>query len=197
MKHHAALVSVVLCSCGSPDPERAAPATAVTYSVPVDASAEAERGVDARLDAPPPLSPLEWFNNLSGRLNITLSEEPVAVSQRIVNRRAPSTARIRAIDLDMSVLETGKFRDLTDAEWAQVVVAEPTIRMRSLTKKVVTHRAPDGRAFTVRDLVTAILETERKTRGGSDWLGGIDVHHRYFQFIERGSDGVWTVSWGS
>jgi hypothetical protein len=29
------------------------------------------------------------------------------------------------------------------------------------------------------------------------WLGGVDVHHVFFEGIKLGDDGVWGTGWGS
>lgn len=143
---------------------------------------------------------LRFFNSLSGRLHIELSEPPQPYSARMLNLTAPPTARIQSVSLDMKGRvdpETGKFTDLTDSEWNRVVLRSPLIRMRGETERAVEHRAADGVAFTVRDLAAAIRETERQTRGDTEWLGGIDVHHVYFEGIELEDDGVWAIRWGS
>jgi len=60
---------------------------------------------------------------------------------------------------------------------------------------VVVHRAPSAGAFTVRDLLAAVEETERRTRAQSEWFGGVDIHHCFFQGIEVDDQGVWRISW--
>jgi len=150
---------------------------------------------------------LRFFNKLSGRLNIRLSEPPQPFSERLLNQVAPPSARIVEVSLAMQVLEDSEQgdlcdladpRDLTEEEWNRVVLRTPVIRMRGENgKEVVEHRAPDGLAFTVRDLAAAVAETERQTRGGTEWYGGIDVHHVYFEGIELEEDGVWFIAWGS
>jgi hypothetical protein len=143
---------------------------------------------------------LRFFNSLSGRLVIELSEPPQPVSPGMLNLASPPTARLRSLSLVMQVLvdvESAELRDLTDSEWNRVVLRSPVIRMRGEEESVVEHRAVEGTAFTVRDLAAAIAETERQTRGQTEWLGGIDVHHIYFEGIELEEDGVWFISWGS
>jgi hypothetical protein len=56
--------------------------------------------------------------------------------------------------------------------------------------------APDGATFTIRDLAAAIAKTERESRERGEWLGGIDVHHIFFEGLSFDDD-VWTISWGS
>jgi hypothetical protein len=151
---------------------------------------------------------LRFFNRLSGRLDIRLSEPAVPVAPGWLNLKAPASARVEDVSFTLQFAEDCDEdtpwdllpdpRDLTEAEWSRVVLRASSIHMRGENdEEVVEHRAPDGRAFTVRDLAAAIAETERRTRGGTLWEGGIDVHHIYFEGIELEDDGVWFIGWGS
>lgn len=142
---------------------------------------------------------LAFFNNLSGRLRIELDPPAAAFVPHMLNLAAAPGARITALRLEMNVLEDVDVRPLTDDEWARVVIHAPRLRMVSCESENVetSHQPPDGAAFTVRDLARAIEETERRGRGESEWLGGIDVHHVYFEGIEEDDGGVWYVNWGS
>jgi hypothetical protein len=142
---------------------------------------------------------LDFFNALSGHLDVTLTEPAKPLSEHVMNLQAAPTAQIASIALRLSVYQPDKdekFRDLTDDEWQRVVLCAASIRMCGETDKIVEHAAPAG-AFTVRDLAAAIAETERQGRGDSNWLGGIDVHHVFFEGIEQNDDGVWAIRWGS
>lgn len=155
-----------------------------------------------RMDEPatgdPGRSNLEFFSNLSATLEVELTEpaEPVA---NLANLAAKPEAEIVDVRLCAQVFEEKEqdFRDLTEEELALVVLAEPRIRLRGEAADVIEHEAPDGRSFTVREMLAAIEETERRTRGNSEWLGGIDVHHCFFEGIYQAEDGVWQIEWGS
>src|SRR5262249_9943697 len=111
---------------------------------------------------------LRFFNDLSGTLDIRLSEPAQPISPGMLNLAASPTARIESVSFAMRVfvdLETDEFRELTESEWSRVVLRSPVIRMCGEDGEAVEHRAPDGTAFTVRDLAAAIAETERQTRG--------------------------------
>jgi hypothetical protein len=137
---------------------------------------------------------LEFFNRLSGRLEIELTEKPQPITPKLHNVAASPSAKIVRLSLRMQVWEGKDFRELTDAEWSRVVLRAPSIRLRNArTQEVVEAR--DG-VFTVRDLAAAIEETERRSRGTTEWFGGIDVHHRFFEGI-RDVGGVWEIDWGS
>lgn len=141
---------------------------------------------------------LEFFNRLSGELEIELTEAPERIAD-LANLAAPPTARLVSVALRLEVFEDDDFRPLTADELGRVVLRTPRIRMRSyqLEKVVVEHEAPAGARFTVADLGAAVEATERRTRGDTEWFGGIDVHHIFFEGIELGDDGVWMIWWGS
>jgi|GEM_PF-1560676 len=149
---------------------------------------------------PRELPGLGFLNQLSGTLRIELSEPARPVSERVMNLVADQTATIKSMSLALTVfLRPSKtFRELTDEELAYVVVAEPRLRLCGEgSDEPVEHQAPNGVAFTVRDLVDAIVTTERQSRAASNWMGGIDVHHIFFEGIGRNEDGTWSISWGS
>ena len=139
---------------------------------------------------------LEFFNELSGKLKIELSEPSREITESLHNRAAPPTASIVSVRLDASVFERDDFRPLTEAELGQIVLTESEIRMAG-RGDVVVHRAPAGGVFTVRDLLAAVEETERRTRAQAEWFGGVDIHHCFFEGIELDDQGVWRISWGS
>jgi hypothetical protein len=139
---------------------------------------------------------LQFFNQLSGSLHIQLSQPAEPIAEGLVNLKAPPAATIESLSLQMSVFEDDDLRDLTAEEWDRVVLEAPTITLRSLGEPV-THAAPNGRHFTVRALVAAVEETERRTRHQSEWFEGIDVHHCFFEGIRKSRDGVWSIRWGS
>ena len=141
---------------------------------------------------------LDFFNALSGWLDIALSEPAQPISKGMQNLAASPSARVERVSLTMRVLEDKGLRNLTDEEWTRVVLRTPVIRMCGNDGKcVVEHGAPNGAAFTVRDLAAAIAETETQTRGETKWFGGIDVHHIYFEALTLDKDGVWFIEWGS
>ena len=143
-------------------------------------------------------SGLDFFNRISGTLEIELSE-PAKPVGNLLNVAASPDAEICSIKLRPYFIEedADDGRDLTPDELALVVIPQPTIRLRGEGGSVVEHQAPNREHFTVADLLQAIEETERRTRGESEWLGGVDVHHIYFEGIAKDSDGSWMILWGS
>jgi hypothetical protein len=143
---------------------------------------------------------LQFFCKLSGRLEIQLSEPAQKITPRLENLAAPASAKLLDLTVEFTVFERDArtFRDLTPEEWERVVIVAPSIRMRGgRSNVVVEHRPENGASFTVRELAAAVAETERQARGQSEWFGGIDVHHVYFEGISLDDDGVWDIRWGS
>ncbi|EYF07290.1 hypothetical protein [Chondromyces apiculatus] len=129
-------------------------------------------------------------------LRIRLSEPTEQIAEGLMNQKASPTATIKSLKLHPSVFENDDLRDLTPEEMDQVAFDEPEIRLRGYGDEV-RHRAPDGKRFTVRDLIAAIEATELKTRHQSEWFEGIDTHHTFFEGIRQQEDGSWKIRWGS
>ncbi len=64
-----------------------------------------------------------------------------------------------------------------------------------------TFSAPDEhpQGFTASQLLDAILEVEQIVRPKTEWFGGIDAHHIYFEGLhpEEKNDNCFVVMWGS
>lgn len=129
------------------------------------------------------MTKIEFFDNVSGRLEIHEDSD---------GEFSDCELRANAIDT-----KTKNFRRLTAAELDSVVFRGKQIRLRGMAGKVVSHDAPNGEFFTVRDMLHAVEETERRTRGQSDWFGEVDFIHIFFEGIRLADDGVWDITWGS
>jgi hypothetical protein len=145
---------------------------------------------------------LHFFNRLACTLRIKLGEEPSQVAPNMINLKATKTATITNISITTQVVEGDcedqQYRDLTEAEWNRVIFRGAVLRLRGEgSKRVLEHSAPDGASFTVRDLIAAILETERQTRPETQWCGGIDIHHIFFSGITGEKGGVRDICWDS
>ncbi len=140
---------------------------------------------------------LAFFNALSGILRIELTEPAQQAAPHLLNLVAPPAARIAALRFDAKVFEGGEGRPLTEGELASIAFASPQIRLRGDTGEEVAHEAPNGQHFTVRDLIRAVELTELRTRDRSEWLGGVDVHHIFFEGLHLEADGTWAIGWGS
>jgi len=101
------------------------------------------------------------------------------------------------MDVNIYVDKLEDFRNLTDVERNMVVLRKPSVKLKGEAGIVVEHQAPNGKHFTLTDLVAAVVETERRTRLQSEWLDGIDAHHVYFEGVIPQKDGSWRICWGS
>jgi len=141
------------------------------------------------------------FNNLSGTIEIELTEDKQSLGNTWMVR-ASETAHIKNISWDPQVCQRKNkewfFRPLTDEERSLVAFKEPTIRVYTYeNRELVEHRAPNGKFFTVDDMMAMVQRHELQTRGGSEWFGGIDCHHIYFEGLHPKEDGTWEMYWGS
>ena len=140
---------------------------------------------------------LEFFNSLSATLEIELTESAQPIGG-LLNLAASPEARIASLRLNFDVFDdqTETHRPLTRQELEMVVIVAPTITLQGESPKAIEHRAPAGDRMTVQFLVHAVEDTERLTRGDTNWLGGVDVHHIYFEGIHPKGD-LWAIYWGS
>jgi hypothetical protein len=141
---------------------------------------------------------LEFFNSLSGKLEIELTVPPEKIGN-LDNLRATPKAKIKSLKLATELFnrETETARELTPDELQSVAFRAAQIKLRGEGGGAVTHQAPNGKFFTVQDMLNAVAETERQTRDKSEWIGGVDVHHVFFEGIHLGEDGIWEIYWGS
>lgn len=139
---------------------------------------------------------MAFFEGFSATLEIELTEPTQQIAPSLYNEKASPSAAIKSLVIRAVVYEDDDPRDLTPGELDQVVVDQPEMSLRGLGD-VIHHHAPNGKHFTLGDVLAAITETERKTRHQSEWFGGIDVHHRFFEGIALEKDGVWRIYWGS
>lgn len=146
----------------------------------------------------PTATHFEFFNGLSGNLEIELSESSKPIGG-LANQAAPDSAEIVSMRLNARVYDDAadNFRAITAEEYEAVAHARSQIQLQGESGETVTHNAPNGRFFTVRELLDAVVATERQTRGSSEWFDGVDIHHVWFEGISPLENGVWEISWGS
>lgn len=51
--------------------------------------------------------------------------------------------------------------------------------------------------FTIKEVVECIEDFERMNRPKTEWFGGIDCHHIFFEGLHPGPNGSYSVFWGS
>ena len=105
-------------------------------------------------------------------------------------------------DDDVYFLDSGK--ELTATELASVACAParagpsapfgPSI---SFIGHDTTYEAMDGQHLTVAEFLRAVGEHETAVRGSSDWCGGVDTHHVFFEGVYADFEGRYGILWGS
>ena len=143
---------------------------------------------------------LDEFNHLSMTLDIKLTKELKQISPHLYNTAADSSAKIKSVKLCAHIWEDEDYetqRNLSKAELNAIVINEPSINIRSYHgKETMPFDAPDKACFRVKDLLKAIEQYEYKVRPKTEWFGGIDCHHIYFEGLHD-EGGVYNIHWGS
>lgn len=137
---------------------------------------------------------------ISGSLAIQLSEPPKRIGT-LLNLFTEPTAKITNLTFEAQIYqrnaEGDPFRELTSKELQAIAWDAPKIVLTSEAGGAVTHTAPNKSNFTVADLLETIRQHELQTRGQTDWFGGVDVHHIFFEGLHPQKDGTWRIYWGS
>lgn len=146
-----------------------------------------EREVDA----------LAFVNRLIATLQIELTEEATPIAPNLRNVAASATAQVPALSLDAEIIDDDDWRPPTEEELTQIVFRGPRLYLKGKAGVVVPHDAVSGGAFTVRDILAAVAETERLTRWRSGWSGGVLGDHVHFEGLHLEASGAWCIHWGS
>ncbi|KAJ3048900.1 hypothetical protein HK097_010108 [Rhizophlyctis rosea] len=152
-----------------------------------------------------PPQPSDLFNKLSFTLQMTFEPGqkgafmPPLVNQFVKPDALPTRIYIDASGVQIWQKGGGKLRSPTSEEWDSVALDAPEITFRSEAEgePKKTFRAANGKWFSVRELVGVVEKWEQEDRVRSDWFGGVDAHHIFFEGVEIGDDGFAFVAWGS
>lgn len=140
---------------------------------------------------------LKRFNDkFQGILKIKLDRKLRQINPKMMNQFAEPGSKLVSMDFIPQIYESD-FRSPTKKELNQVVLKTKTITLLGLAEKPIKFNAPNGEHFTAGDLLNAVKETEIKTRADTEWFGGIDCHHVYYEGLERVSRGKYQIYWGS
>lgn len=145
-----------------------------------------------------PHTELEFFNALSGVLDIKLTEEAKPIKKLPGNLVSSSSSKVVSAKLNLEFYneEDDTFRALSESELNSIAFESKAIVIGSESGESIEHFAKNGKSFTVKELIQTIEHTEFKTRGNTDWFGGVDVHHIFFEGLSC-HEGVWVPFWGS
>lgn len=141
---------------------------------------------------------LDFFNRISGVLNIELSDQAKPMKNLPGNLVAKPSSKIEKITLvtEFYNQEDDTFRALSKEELNSKAFKSKTIALSGESGEVIEYSAVNQKFFTAQELIKAIELTEFKTRANTEWFGGIDVHHIYFEGLSC-HEGVWIPFWGS
>jgi hypothetical protein len=142
------------------------------------------------------------INKLSFVLQVEVVEADLSRQPTLPNIMMTRASRIGAVSIDKAGVnlydkESGDFTPLTHAQLDQVAYDQPEITFTSETKPSFTVNAPAGKScFTVNDILDAIAAFEQYDRPSTDWFGGPDCHHVFFEGMHVTPEG-WYIAWGS
>ena len=129
-------------------------------------------------------------DDLSFCLDIETTQQLVSMSphSNMLNEKLPPSATIIAINsTEPTIYPIDKDEDpheLTDDELDEIMFAMPSITISQgygSDETITKVEAPNGKIFTVQDLVDAVVAIERNERPKRQWFGGIDCHHIFFE----------------
>ena len=126
------------------------------------------------------------IEGLSLALNIKTTDDEVPISDKLLNTRNLGTTKILSIGYYDPLVHVDDdkgddpFRDVTQEEMDRLVTKREVI---AIQKELIYKRVGGWRA---RDLMSAILDYECRTRAKSDWFGGVDTHHTQLDYAEYG-----------
>ena len=134
-----------------------------------------------------------------GSLEIEVTEPLESIS---LNEIAPPTARLKSITFDPNTFDGEDIHEVTEAELAETAFDYPEINLvwqpAPGRDYLVVHRdAPNGTNFTVQDIVDTIVGAEYVFRPHSEWFGGIDTSHVYFEGFTQHGEHTFSIAWGS
>ena len=134
-----------------------------------------------------------------GSLEIEVTEPLESIS---LNEYATPTARLESIGFHPTTFDGEDIHEVTEAELAETAFDYPEINLvwqpAPGRDYLVCHRdAPNGTHFTLQDLIDTIVGAENLFRPHSEWFGGIDTSHVYFEGFTQHGEHTFSIAWGS
>ena len=168
---------------------------------------------DIPQDECPPGMMEDWDKQTSpavdvlGKLSVTLDvafRDKVSarkpISDNLLNERVEPGSAIRSIGWNRPMVhEHAGMRDYEEADGARLVAEEckyvvvSPSRPEGATGRI--YRRDNG-AWRVRDIMCAILDTERHIRLRTEWFGGVDAHHVFLDYVDC-KNGIVSYGFGS
>ena len=139
-------------------------------------------------------------NRLSCTLRIDTTQAPVYHPGLLNRFEHPDTEVVKCTMNDPAIFcEEDRENDELSEEELKMVACDghtpfgPSIRFRGCG---VDHKASNGKWLTVQEFLDAVGVHETATRGSSEWFGGIDTHHVFFEGVWKSGAG-YQIGWGS
>ena len=137
-----------------------------------------------------------------GSLNIEVTEPLQPVAPGLYNEIAPPTARLESIEFEGNTWDGEEIHEVTEAQLAETAFNHPEINLvwqpAPGRDYLVCHRdAPNGTHFTLQDIVDTIVGAETLFRPHSEWFGGIDTSHTFFEGFTQHGEHTFSIVWGS
>lgn len=136
------------------------------------------------------------IENLSGILQIKLTKPTYRIG-RLYNEFADKNAKIKSIDFHFDFGDEECYEEPIKEIYKQIAIKAKSINIKSETDQIIKFIAPNGKYFTFKDLEKIVKTVEKKTRGNTEWFGGIDCHHIFFEGIHKVKKGLYQLHWGS
>jgi len=90
-----------------------------------------------------------------------------------------------------------RFTPFTQEFSDSIAFSNSSITISSINNTPPKTYTSSNKYFTVGDLLNIIIDYEYLDRPNSEWFGGIDVHHIYFEGLGKQPDGTYQIYWGS
>ena len=137
------------------------------------------------------------IDKLSSTLNITMDRPPKPQQGLLLNKFEEENSKVVSAKMTHpEVFVDGDLRPLTEEEMELPALRKQTFTIVDKTTSM-TFNAENGKCISVRDLFKAIGQFETVARAKSDWFGGVDTHHVYFEGMYKVGKDQYTIFWGS
>lgn len=137
---------------------------------------------------------------LLGKYNVTLNidVETYQANSTLLNRFVRPDIKIKSLNWGKMLFynegDKNPFSDVSDDKFDKVIYKETQITIESNN---VTETFYNSNGFTSRNLFDHIMSVETEARPNTDWFGGIDAHHIYFEGLHKTDNRCYSVYWGS
>ena len=137
-----------------------------------------------------------------GSLNIEVTEPLQPIAPGLFNERATPTATVRSITFEPNTWDGEDIHEVTEEQLTTNVYDYHEITLVWSPAPDVDdytyHRdAPNGTHFTLQDVIDTIVQAQYLFRPYSNWFGGIDTSHTYFEGFTRHGEHTFSLFWGS